>query len=367
MSVLSANKARSAAPPVIEHPDQIEDLREPWDGLEGAMTTPMQHRIWTQAAAETLIEKNSLRVVTCGTANHLTAIAPLVKKGGWQGNLEIVGLGELTEPSDFIYRDERALAELLDQVIKLGEALFIERVFTSSPLIEALRVAYRGRGFFRVTPALGCPYIDLHAGWVEPESQFNSGRRSDFRRAQRHAEKLGEVDFEIVSPTADQLEPMVEEAFGVEAASWKGEGGSALAIDHLRGNFYRNYALAARDRGILRLCFMRVGGRAIAMQYAVECQNRFWLLKIGYNQEFSRCSPGTLLMLQTLRYAAERGLASYEFLGTEAPWTQVWTSNLRECAKIQAYPARLRGLTSLAFDATRHMGHRFSKSSEEES
>ena len=60
------------------------------------------------------------------------------------------------------------------------------------------------------------------------------------------------------------------------------------------------------------------------MQLAVECGERFWLLKIGYDEEFARCSPGVLLMLHTVRYAATRGLKSYELLGRVEPWTRVW-------------------------------------------
>jgi CelD/BcsL family acetyltransferase involved in cellulose biosynthesis len=337
--------------PALDTLVELPGLNETWGDLENKATTPMQHRIWAQSAAQTLLADNSLRTIAVGPPGAPSAIATFVKKGGKNGQLEILGLNELAEPSDFIYRDEASLAELLKKVVKLGEVIMIERIFATSPLIKALRRAYRGRGLIRVTEALGCPYIELHEGWSEPESQFNSGRRSDFRRARRHAEKLGELSFEIISPSPDQLDGLIEEAFGVEAASWKGEEGSALAIDNLRGSFYRDYAVAASQKGILRLCFLRIDGRAVAMQYAVECHNRFWLLKIGYDEQFSKCSPGTLLMLHTLRYAAHQGLSSYEFLGTEAPWTQVWTQSLRDCAKIRVYPARLRGLKSLAVDA----------------
>jgi len=133
-----------------------------------------------------------------------------------------------------------------------------------------------------------------------------------------------------------ELDPLLEEAFQVEASGWKGHKGTALASDLLRQSFYRRYAAAACEKGILRLSLLRIGGRAAAMQFAVEWGKRFWLLKIGYDEEFSRCSPGTLLMLETLRYAAGRGLQSYEFLGVVEPWLAAWTKQVRTCVMLRA-------------------------------
>ena len=45
------------------------------------------------------------------------------------------------------------------------------------------------------------------------------------------------------------------------------------------------------------------------MQVAVETGGRFWLLKVGYDERFARCSPGSLLLLETIRHAATTGVA----------------------------------------------------------
>jgi CelD/BcsL family acetyltransferase involved in cellulose biosynthesis len=101
---------------------------------------------------------------------------------------------------------------------------------------------------------------------------------------------------------------------------------------------------------MLRLCFLRIGERIAAAQFAVESNERFWLLKIGYDEAFGRCSPGNLLMRETVRYAASRGLLSYEFLGAPEQWTRMWTDQIRPCVSIRAYPARARGVAALAAD-----------------
>ena len=56
-------------------------------------------------------------------------------------------------------------------------------------------------------------------------------------------------------------------------------------------------------------------------------------------------------MLHTVRYAAERGLHSYEFLGSADPWTAHWTQQQRQCVALRAYPWSVRGAASLLSDA----------------
>jgi CelD/BcsL family acetyltransferase involved in cellulose biosynthesis len=329
--------------------DSLKSLERGWELLAARAASPMQRFAWAQAFAEAYRDAVRLRVLSVGPLLAPSALAALVQRGV-EGRLEALGVRELYEPMDLLYAEPRAARELAEALLREGRAVSLPRIPADSALIGALQAAWRGRGLVRVSPAPGYPYIELDSGWTEPERRFNAGRRSDFRRALRHAEGLGTVSFEVLAPGVDALPQLLEEAWSVEAAGWKGSNGSALASDARRGGFFRRYAAAACRDGILRLCFMRVDGRPAAMQLATECGGRFWLFKIGHDEKFARCAPGNLLMLHTVRYAAQRGLQSYEFLGVTEAWTQLWTRSLRECAALRAYPLTARGMAALAID-----------------
>jgi hypothetical protein len=64
-------------------------------------------------------------------------------------------------------------------------------------------------------------------------------------------------------------------------------------------------------------------------------------------------------MAETIRYAASRGLVSYEFLGNADNWTRIWTQNEIPCVTIRAYPFKVRGVAVLAADAFRAVRRRF--------
>lgn len=346
--LLGLQPLRGAVAPDLD--ETLKRLEPAWDSLAAESGSPTQHFIWTAAFAETYGDKRLARLLTVGPESRPSALAALTKDAGFPGRLETLGVKEFYEPTDFVYADAGAARALAQALAQEGGPVSLRRLPADSPLLAALRAAYRGRGLVSVRPTHGCPYIDLDPSWSQPESRFNSGRRSDFRRALRHAERLGKVTFEVRAPDPFELPALLDEAWAAEAAGWKGVNGSALARDPRRGEFFRRYAVAACRKGILRLCFMRIDGRAVAMQFATECAGRFWLLKIGYDETVERCSPGNLLMLHTVAYAARRGLRSYEFLGCAAPWTEVWTRSMRECVAVRLYPFTARGLAGLLAD-----------------
>jgi CelD/BcsL family acetyltransferase involved in cellulose biosynthesis len=272
--------------------------------------------------------------------------------------LELLGVHELREPMDFLYEDDPAAAALVRVLAKLPGPLSLKRFPASSLALAGVEEAYRKRGLVLSREAGACPYIRLDQRHTEPEQLLSARRRSDLRRAERRAAELGEVSYETLSPRPAELERLLEEVIGVEAAGWKGRAGTALAHDPTRWAFFRRYALAASSRGILRLCFLRIDGRAAAVQLAVETADRFWLLKQGYDERFARCSPGSLLVRETIRYAATRGLRSYEFLGNAESWIRPWTQTARPCVRLDAYPFEGSGVGMLAADAAAAAGRR---------
>jgi len=309
--------------------------------------------------AKSLPPRERLHVVVLGPEHDPIAIAPLVRRGP-VGQLEWLG-SRLGEPMDLRATDPEALGLLTDALARTGAPLALHRVPEGSPTIDELRRSYHGKGLLTMRQAPSAPVVPLDAEWAEPEKKFNSGRRSDFRRSLRRAGEHGEVTFEVLTPSLEQLDALLDEVFEVEAAGWKSAKGTALRLDPVVGQFFRTYCAESVRDGSLRLCFMRIGGRAVATQLAVEERDRFWLLKIGYDESLARSSPGTLLMLHTIGYAAGRGMAAYEFLGSAESWTTMWTNQTRETVHVEAYPVRPRAGVALAVNSAEVALHRVAK------
>ncbi len=336
---------------MVDENAAIERVAELWNRIAGAASSPIQQYIWSKACLETLNSRDRLFIVHSGDRSIAAALAPLILRSRGLPRLILPGSDELFEPMDVLYSDPESLDDLALQVFATGLPVWLQRVPSASATIEAFKNAYRGRGVVVCRPSSGAPTLPIDSSWSSPESHLNAGRRSDLRRLRRIADKMGTLEFEIHDVPPDAVEQLVDEALDVELKSWKGKERTALALDPRRAAFFKTYAAAAAAQGIFRILFMRIGGKTAAMQIAVEFGRALWLLKIGYDETFKRCSPGQLLMLEALRYAADRGLTSVEFLGHVEPWTRLWTEHSRDCISLKAYPASISGMAVLASDA----------------
>lgn len=354
-SVVPVSKSNSSAAGKTAKPatdlQQLNQLAAGWRLLGQHTNSPINQFEWSMACAAAFAPTQRLNVMMVGPEIEPIAIAPLHPQTlNGIGYMAMLGVQELHEPMDLVYRDQEALDCLVSALLRDGQPLLLERLPADSLTVTTFHRLCRRRAAIVQRPQMSWPYIALDETWREPENNLNSGRRSDLRRARRHAQDKGPLSTQIITPKLDELDLLLDEAFRIEAASWKGQTGTALACDATRAAFYRHYAHAAAERGILRLCFLRIDQHPVAMQLAIEHGGGFWLLKIGYDAQYAQCSPGMLLLRDTIQYAVEKGLKSYEFLGLVAPWTQVWTRQYRDSVSLRVYPASVRG-TSAFFRA----------------
>ncbi len=326
-----------------------------WDELASSLPSPMQQLAWLRASAALA----GLRLHVLALADG-SAVAPLESR---HGRLETATVRQLYEPVDLLWRSEEALGRLGDELARLAVPVLLRRVPADSPSVLALQSSFGRRAVAAVRHQPAMPVLELAGCSQEPEAMLNSGRRSDLRRARRLAGEQGQVDFEFLSPSAADAGRLLSIALQVEARSWKGRAGTALAQDAVRLPFYQRYALEQARSRSLRIAFLRIEGRPVAMQLAVERANSLWLLKIGFDAAAARCSPGHLLMAEVVRKAAHDGLSTIEFLGSEAPWTREWTRGSRACVAAAFYPLRARSALPLGRDASHILGRKLTTGS----
>lgn len=317
--------------------------------LELAARLPTQLAAFQTAVEQTFLADEILRTVSVRTRDGREASLALCRAPRPFARWRVVGTREVYEPVD-------ALGEPLDllarELVRDGRPLDLDRVPADSALVPALAAAMRGRGWLVSRPAKPRPLITLPPGLADPLALFNAGRRSDFRRSRRKAERHGPLTFEILAPAPAEFDALYEQAIAVEAHGWKRAAGSALEVDRGKQAFFRTFLKACCAAGLTRIAFLHISGHPAAMQLALQWRERFWLFKIGYDEAWRDCSPGNLLMLHTLEHAARSGLKSYELLGNVEPWiAQLWTGEQLPCVHLRTYPLGLRGFVALAGDA----------------
>jgi CelD/BcsL family acetyltransferase involved in cellulose biosynthesis len=355
----TGHRARVAEPggatrstPTARLQADLGPLEPSWRALDELLPSPIEGFDWAAACAASFQDRGRVQILTLEEQGRVVAAVPMMRVGrALNARLEHIGIHRLHEPMDLAVEDPADLDRLVESLVALGIPFTLGRLPASSPTVAALAKAVKGRGLVLTRENDNYPFIPLDQTWADPEQTLSSKRRSDVRRARRHAEKTGAVRTEIKCPSLDEVDAAVELAIEVESRSWKGEQGDDMATDEEVGRFFREYGRRAASAGTLRMCFLWIGDDVAAMLIGVVQAGKFWVLKVGYDPQFNKASPGILLMIEAIKYSVDQGLTSFELLGSVEAWTQVWTKYERSSVTLRVYPRNLRGATVFMRDA----------------
>jgi CelD/BcsL family acetyltransferase involved in cellulose biosynthesis len=336
----------------------VEALAREWNAFTQSLQPTLAHD-WNVAALRAS-PAHAPRVVVVRRGLRPVAIAPLVLvQAGGIARLEIAAARAAYEPTGFLYLDAAALEALCNAVVKLRLPVELRRLPVGSAEVRLFAAAAAKHGKLLTLGAAPAPFVAIDRSWESFENGLSSRRRQDYRRLRRQLERAGTVSFDVSSPGPDTVAAELADSMRVEAAGWKGREGSALATHATLGVFFMELARRLAVRGTLRIASLRVDGKSIATQICIEDGDRWWVLKIGYDESWSDYSPGVQLMWDVLRHAFSRGLASAELLGTAEAWLGTWTTHERSYCTLALYPWTLRGMSALGADVAGVLWRKF--------
>lgn len=321
-----------------------------WDLLAARAGRPLLSVDWFLACAETLCAESDLRIVVVRSERALCAVAPLVsvRREGLEW-LEVLGASALYEPTGFLFDSVESLHCLVSKVVSFRMPIVLTRIPAGSLLEATIRRLSRYNGIVLGRKSASAAYVESIGAWEEYFRSISGQRRYDYQRKRKRTEQLGQVAVRIERPDSRvDLQHMLEDVFRVEGAGWKSRSGSALLSNERIRKFIVRFSEMACERGVLRVCFLEVNGSPIATILGVEVDQRFWVLKIGYDERWARCSPGIQLTMETIRYAFEHGLEAYEFLGSEEPWQAMWPRSRHDLITLALYPISFNGFRALS-------------------
>jgi CelD/BcsL family acetyltransferase involved in cellulose biosynthesis len=336
----SQTETRSAAAePVAEWHDDVAAIAREWDELSDRVgAAPFLRPGWLVAWLGAWGE--SPRILALRERGELRAVLPLARGRGLlsaPANSHTPLAGAVVEDSSYL----RQLAQAV--VAARAPRTDLRSLDPSDPLVAELRAAALARGHTmieRVTDRE--PYVDLRGSFEDYEAGLPRKHRKEMRRLRRRLEDEGEVVVEFADGR-ERLGELLEEGFAIEGSGWKTDAGSAIVAVPKAHRFYREVAGWAAARGWLRLAFLRLDGRPLAFDFCLEMGGSFYALKGGYDVDYRRFGPGSLLTYESLRRASANGLTSYEFLGTDDPYKLQWTSAIRERVRLQIFSRSLAG------------------------
>jgi CelD/BcsL family acetyltransferase involved in cellulose biosynthesis len=333
----------SATDLTLEVADRIEPLAESWDELaDRTGAAPFVRPGWIDAWHRSF-GRGALHILALYRGGRLVALAPLERRRG-----------TLTSPTNEHTPAFELLADDEDAARALGELLFadgarrvtLNGLDAGSRSLEAVGAGACAAGYRAVVRHVArAPYIRGDRSLADHERSLSRNLRHDVERRLRRLCEAGSVSVQVTDGR-EGLERLLDEGFKVERSGWKGMGGTAIASNPRTERFYAEVARWAASLRWLRLAFLRLDGRVIAFQFDLQPDGTYYSLKIGYDPEYERFSPGKLLAYTMVSRAVATGLSRYELLGTDEPWKHRWTEDAHERVAFHAFAPSPAGLLS---------------------
>ncbi|GAA4864687.1 GNAT family N-acetyltransferase [Actinomycetospora straminea] len=276
-------------------------------------------------AARHLGAPPSLRLVTAEHDGRLVFLLPVIEAtphalapvppGVSLGRLGLTGLRTWLHPYCFLG------TPLVDPDVDLDalwEAVLGELpVLRARPWLELPKVPVEGpvgRALQRAVATRPARHTSLGArsfAHRRPSPTYlaewtTSKKRGELKRKRRvlGRELGGEVGTAEHGRTASG--DAVSRFLALEASGWKGRAGTAMAVRPGHDRFLREMAAAFAEDGRLLAFALGTDTRILARSLAITAGPGVFGLKRAFDEEFARCSPGTLLDVDLLAWFHEQ-------------------------------------------------------------
>jgi CelD/BcsL family acetyltransferase involved in cellulose biosynthesis len=345
-------KAGANVAEIVRNRRRFAALSDVWDTLAAQHGTPLALHAWYSAALAALDgERCDLRVVLVWDGNRLAAAAPLVlDKSRLPARLVPID-AFAGEPDRLLYRDPAALADLAQACASLRTPILFRRLSASEDDRSAFSSRLRSGALVSCRPRHASATVGLPDSFEAIEAGMSSSRRSTIRRKWRAATREhGDVRVEFITPAPHDLPAQLARLEAIEGSGWKSRSGTALAADPRMGRFVTHMAEAFAQTGALVLAYLSFGARDAACRLILRGGTTWFEIKIGYDEDFARFSPGVLLMHAVLREACRTGMRSYAFLGIHESWQDHWPRDIVADCRLATYPLSPSGALALLAD-----------------
>jgi hypothetical protein len=186
-------------------------------------------------------------------------------------------------------------------------------------------------------PSGAANFVRLPAQYSTYYDALSHGFKRQLKRRARKLEELKDVRFllrESTRSTAENLACFMD----VESSGWKGESHSSIGtLDSNRALFLA--AVEGFERyGWMEWNFLEADGITIAAQCAVRIRRTLFVLKIGYRENYSFCTPGNLLFAKVIEHSCAQGDVDEINCMAAWEWHKDWNMRSRKVYDLIVFP-----------------------------
>jgi CelD/BcsL family acetyltransferase involved in cellulose biosynthesis len=172
-------------------------------------------------------------------------------------------------------------------------------------------------------------------------------KSGNFRRSLAKKTRLlsqhGPIEMRLARERGN-VEGFFEEFLRIEASGWKGEGGArtAIVLSPATRAFYGSLLDESSSDFETDIALLYSGEKAVAGEFLIRTGGWEHIYKIGYDVEFTKCSPGQLLLQLVLEHAKASEAIDRASLVTNQDWHKEWAPIPEPTLQINIFRSNVR-------------------------
>lgn len=216
------------------------------------------------------------------------------------------------------------------------DLLQLESVPPNSATLTALRRHIPAR--WQQIGTLSCPFIHLPADWETLRLRLGKNQRRNIKRYDRYLAEAGAgpVQYGIIGHDAAAVSASVTTLARLHQAVQQEQGHAGAFSDLRMLPFQQTVAARFLQRGWLRIYWLRLGNKPIALMYCFHYGARLSFYMTGYDLAWSRFGPGRQLIAFALQQCVADGVQVFDFLRGDEAYKFDWGAETQMNVQLRA-------------------------------
>jgi len=289
---------------------------------------------------------NKLCILTVRDHERLLGIAPLyIHRGGIFFQKEIRFLGTNVACSDHMdlilysgMEKEVTLLMLsyLNERDDLWDTMRLTDIPRGSNTLTFIASSFQDKPMKIDETHTTCPYLKLSLPWEKVYESYSSVIKNSLARKLKKFERV--YKGEIIEVGSDEdLNPYLDKLLFLNTRRMKKKKLRSSFLQPHFVDFHRKIIKSLRETNEVKFIFLKVGNDLIAGIYLFTDHRRYYYYQSGFDPEWEKLSPGTLLFNYAIRDAHKHGKEEFDFLQGNEEYKYLWTQSYRHNTRISIY------------------------------
>lgn len=331
----------------------LKAIEEKWKRFQNhcEINIPFNTYDWYYAWWENFRPSNSFTIYVVyidETRGRICAILPIYKQGKARNNKNILATWSNTHSFRTGILCDKEHFKALDAIFtRIGNDLswdyiHIPYLVADNATENALKnILSKLRIYYLSTPGMISPVLELDGNWDEYFDKLGRKTRESLRRKSRKVLEKSNGNVEIFHGTTNELNTKLEDCWKISKNTWKHKIGSSIASDNDRIKFYEKIAI--NENGWIVLALLYIDNTPTAFEYNIIYNKTLYNLKLGYDQNYKKYSPGIVLRLKMLEWAfSNKDVNRFDYMGNAAEYKMMFSTGQVKHINLTLYSRSLR-------------------------